>query len=253
VGDFTNSGSILSNGGTGGSWGNAADRAGAGGGGAGGTLWILAAGNFNNTGGTITALGGAAGTGTGGGGNGGAGASGRTWISYGKNFSGASENPIANMADNGLIRFSEQSYVVQSKTYDTRNTKPVFTSFSVNGYFPSTSTVTLYVAGSNDNFASDNTGWILSTGSLSALSGKRFFKFKVNIQYVSSPAITTVPILTPLQITSIVANYDGNKMAEFNFTPSCGNFGSPWEFLFEMLFCYLCSLFLKRKYLPAQS
>ncbi|MBK9293882.1 MAG: hypothetical protein IPM57_05470 [Oligoflexia bacterium] len=250
-GNFTNSGSVLANGGNGGTFSAGTERAGGGGGGAGGSVWIQVAGNLDNTGGTITALGGSGGAGVGGGGNGGNGASGRTWLTFGNTFAGNSENPVANLGDLGFVRYSESSYVIQSKSIDARNSSPTFTSFSMTNTSFGTGSATLEVAGSNDNFASDNTGWVLAS-SPSSLNGKRYFKFRITFQYISSPAVNTTPIATPFEVTAVSANYDGFTQSEFNLAPACGRLGGgPFEVLFLItLLFFMRRLFLERPAKP---
>jgi hypothetical protein len=232
-GDVTLTGSILATGGNGGSGvGNTT-----GGGGAGGIVTLFTPGSIFG-GGTIDAQGGN-------GGNNdvvnGVGGPGNTWIAFGGGTGAFANNPNFDGPDPGEVLYrSNTSYILQSLPQDTRNTSPTYTAFVKEDFIPNTSTITFQIAGSNDGFVNDDTGWVNST-SVSTLQGKRWYRYKITFNYIPAAA-QTAPIPVPLKITAVAAQYAGHQQTDFNFTPACGNFGGAGEFIFILLSCYFGGL-----------
>jgi hypothetical protein len=239
VGNFTNTGFILARGGAGGG-ATVGAGAGSGGAGSGGTIWIQTAGTYYD-GGTIDSTHGAVGAsmapGTG---TGGIGCIGRTWFTTSDGvYTGAgSENPSTNLADLGVIHYSKNAYVAQSLSYDLKNTYPTFLTAGAVTNLPSTSSAALLVAGSNDGFINDNSGF-LPTGLITQLNGKRFIKFQMTIQLAGPP-----PAVNPATASSVSVQFNGIRQNNFPLTPTCGYIGSPGEFLF-LISCFTLIFFLR--------
>ncbi|MCC6276820.1 MAG: hypothetical protein IT289_02765 [Oligoflexia bacterium] len=217
-GDVTITGTVAARGGNGGSGAGAAG----GGGGAGGGIWIETPGSILG-GGSLPATPGTGGAGLGSGGNGG---QGRTWLAAGGTIS-VVENPSVNGAA-GETHYSNVAYIIQSKPYDTRSSSPTFLSLSADTTTPGTSTVTIQVAGSNDGFILDDTGFI-SSGSISALNGKRFIRIRMTIDHNPAGGFVATPIPAPVKVNSISLSFDGYRQGMFELGTACGRFGSAQD------------------------
>ncbi len=188
-------GKILATGGSGGSQANADTHAGAGGGGAGGTVVLFSREDIVIDG-ELYATGGMRGVG-GHGGDGGNGAIGRTRLENGNGngyTGGITVEPLPNVAF-GTTYFSTQSVVVESKSYDTGTNEPAYLSFTPTETLNS-GTLTYEIAGSSDDFGSDDTGY-LPVAQLSDIDGKRYFKFRVTLQAgnrTSSPEVSQIRV-----------------------------------------------------------
>jgi hypothetical protein len=234
VGNITVNGQVLARGGTGG--GGSAPAGGGGGGGGGGGIWFQTPGVIYNNG-VIDAgvySGGAPNGGVVIGGNsGGRGSDGRTWLTNTSTYitPPGSETPVTDLPDPGVTHFSVGAgYVAQSYSYDSGNTDPTYTSFNIGTFLPGTSTASLLIAASSDDFVNDNTGFLPPT-SVSSFAGKRYFRFQVSLQETPGTFASTAA-----SINTVTANYNGIKQSNFNFTPACGYLGgSPWEGLFILL------------------
>jgi hypothetical protein len=246
VGDITiaASGQVLARGGTGGG-GVGATAGGGGGGGGGGGIWFQTPGTIYNNGnidagvfsgppdftneGVVT-----------GGNDGGRGSDGRTWLTNSSMYiTGNSENPVTDLPDPGETYYSVGAgYIAQSYAYDARNTYPTYTSFNMVATLPGTSTANILIAGSNDDFVNDNTGFLPAT-SLSSFAGKRFFKFQISLQE-TTPGLAS----TPATVNFVTANYSGIEQTNFNFSQACGYLGGgPWEGLVLFLEFFIIYLF----------
>ncbi len=197
-GDFTVSatGLIQTVGGTGGLGGNAA---GMGGGGAGGSVLIYAAGSGvdNNSAPGIDSQGGSGGN-DGGGGmlNGGDGSIGVHWFGFGTGDGGftgtGNENPAPATPVKPKVFYSTASYQVTSTAYDTGTPSPNYLSFSAETTEGAAgSTVSFEVAGSSDQFVSDDTGFVPAT-QITSLDGKRYLRFRATLKSASPTATPTV-------------------------------------------------------------
>lgn len=114
---------------------------------------------------------------------------------------------------------------------------------------PGTATATILVAGSNDNFVNDNSGFI-PVSNLTPIQSKRYFKFQVTLQQDS----TAAPASTASSINQVSASYLNYQEKNFSFTQSCGYIaGGPPEVLlllsFFGLIYFLTSGRLRRKIL----
>ncbi|MBC7741177.1 MAG: hypothetical protein H7061_03205 [Bdellovibrionaceae bacterium] len=213
VGDVTVSvtGLILAKGGNGG----AAVSGGGGGGGGGGSVQIFTPGQFalvpagfpidvSGGAGSVPSLAAA--------GDGGAGSYGRTW-DVSNTFSGVgSESNASSLNAVGVVQYTTAARNVISKSYDTQSTESTFQSINS---VPITSEVVFEVAGSNDNFAVDDTGF-LPTTQINLLNAKRFVKFRMTL--------TNTNATTPMQIDQVQINYQSPTPADkenFNFK-GCG-------------------------------
>jgi len=204
---ISSTGQISTNGGDGGSrtLANPSTGAGAGGGGSGGALIILAGETITNNG-TLSAQRGSAGTG-GNGGNGGNGGAGRTRFedNSGSGLSGSgTETPGQQSATIGKSFYSTSSYTVESNSYDSGSDSPVYTFFTSDATVPSGSTASYQIAGSSDDFVSDDTGFV-NTNQLSQIDGKRYFKFKVTLQ---SGDRTETPEVRSISIGVFLNSFD---------------------------------------------
>ncbi|OFZ29515.1 MAG: hypothetical protein A2622_07245 [Bdellovibrionales bacterium RIFCSPHIGHO2_01_FULL_40_29] len=210
VGDVTISatGNILARGGNGGN----ANTGGGGGGGGGGSVQIFSPGQLvlvpaavvidvSGGAGAIPTLGNA--------GDGGAGTNGRTWLLPFVFTGPGTESHVTLLANEGVVEYSQVAESIVSKSYDTGSTLAKFNSISA---FPTATGITFEVAGSNDDFSTDDTGWI-SASQFSQLDGKRFVKFKATLNNTSATS--------PLEMDSVIINYDSGLKEEFTFK-GCG-------------------------------
>lgn len=214
VGGITvsSTGMILAHGGKGGD----SNTGGGGGGGGGGSIRLMTAGRITlETGTPVDVTGG-----TGGAvvsanaGAGGSGGFGRTWLVYSTFGGTGSESHTTALWDPGVFQYSTGlPEKIVSKSYDTRSTLPAFDGVEVS---PSSTGVTFRVAGSNDNFVSDDTGWLDLT-QLSQLNHKRFVRFEMTI--------TNTNPTTPTEVTGVSINFTPGVKNDFNFSSGCGSVG----------------------------
>ncbi len=203
----------------GGAGGGSNTGSGAGGGGAGGSVQIFAGDTLNiyNTAGAgaSQAEGGAGGMNSAAG-VGGDGGVGRSWLSavnfnYTGHYSPAEEPPN----NGGWVEFNSASQYVITKPVDTMGLFGKVTSLSVTPVSPD---LTLELAGSDDDFAADDTGWSTSTA---AVAGKRFLRMRIRI--------ATSNVLAPVMADSAVFVFEPGLRENFDFkSAGCGRIkGSP--------------------------
>lgn len=229
VGDIVNNGSILATGGAGGG-ASSALGAGSGGAGGGGTVWMTTVSSFTDSG-TINANkgsgGGVTAPGTGTGGNG---CEGRTWLIQSTGIAGGTpilETPSSALADVGEVHYSKSAYTAQTTSIDIRNSAPFFESFTLTSSLPGSSTASLLVAQSSDNFVNDDSGFVASSN-LTNTQGKRFIKFKIQLQLATSPPAAT----TAAKVSQVSLQYQGHTESDFQFGPACGQISGPGEGFF---------------------
>ena len=197
-----NAGGLISarGGSGGGSLATGPESGGGGGGGGGGSVKIFTAGNLELNSGTSVDVAG----GTGGipasltAGIGGVGSFGRTWLNY-TTFSGAgTESHPSLLQSLGAIEYNTVAQQVISKAYDVSSTTVIYNSISTD---ITSADLSLEVAGSTDNFASSDTGW-LPSAQISNLNNHRYIKFKINLTN-SAPTSPTV-------VSAVNINYNPN-------------------------------------------
>jgi hypothetical protein len=182
---------VAGNGGTGTGLGG-----GCGGGGAGGGIRIYTGGNVTDLG-ALHAEGGTGGSGCGGfaGTNGAPGL--LSWSTfYGDILPGGSlnEHPSPQTPFLGETFYSLHPYTLLSTVIDTGITNPTYTGVTISDN-ANGGTLTYQFAGSNDAFAADNTGW-LPRSQIAALTGKRYFKYQIQLQAATRTASPTVQSLS---------------------------------------------------------
>lgn len=217
-GNFTagTTGLLLANGGDGG-----VSPSDGGGGGAGGggsiQLWVAENLTLNGPGNNqISAASGNIGN-TASGGDGGSGWAGRIWIGVvGAKFSnplGATNDPSTDLISEGTPEYVTSAVMAISKPLDTLSTLPYFSSAA----FSTTGTATdiqLEVAGSNDAFASDDTGWV-SDSNVALIDNKRYVRFRLTL--------TNSNASTPTTVDSVSIDFTKGEKKEFEFQASgCG-------------------------------
>jgi hypothetical protein len=238
-------GKVLAKGGNGGS---PASNGGPGGAGGGGTIkiWAATAVTVNNNVDTYAFNSAAGVRGTVGVVNGGNAYDGRNWIDLG-NFStpgGATyyPNEPAYFVTIGVVRYITTAQTVTSAPYDVGSTLATPVSFVT---VPASADWTIQVAGSNDSFLSDDTGY-LAVGQISQLTNKRYMRFKLTL--LNSSAVA------PTQATSIVYTFNAGTRNDFVLkNAGCGTISKidsdknkPWEILILLLPLFLL-IYLKLK------
>lgn len=216
------SGVIVSNGGailaTGGNGGTTFSNGGGGGGGGGGNIKIFTPSTLEvEVGGLITA---APGTGAfsssqgltvGSDGCGGIGGAGRTWIGVGNLILSGSINSNILYSEGTAGFVSGTVQTATSKSFDTGSKRVTYQSFIAN---PVSSDITLQIAGSDDNFVSDDSGWI-NAAAISGISTKRYVKFRVSLNNSS--------FANPTFVNSVTLTYDPGQIDDFTFkSGGCG-------------------------------
>jgi hypothetical protein len=178
----------------GGNGGSSPSTGGEGGGGGGGSIQVWVGGTlsledaFN-----VVQIDARAGTGSAssGGGNGGDGWPGRNWISA-MNFpvlSGATYQPVLEINFEGTVEYSTTgTQVAITSGIDTSSTTA---SFSSAQFLPASASATVEVAGSRDNFQSDDSGY-MSLSNISRLNNKRFLRYRISITNSSATTPTVV-------------------------------------------------------------
>lgn len=207
---ISNTGAILLYGGNSG----AANDGGSGGGGGGGNLKVFTPAKFEIASGATVNV--AAGAGAipanPNAGRGGAGSFGRAWLVAGSYLFFGSLNGTSSLADEGFVGFvSGTVQTATSKSIDTGSARVIYQSFVAN---PVSSDITLEVAGSNDNFASDNSGWI-NTAAISGIAKKRYIKFRVSLNNSNA--------LNSTFVSTVTLTYDPGQIDDFTFkSGGCG-------------------------------
>lgn len=183
---------------SGGDAGDAPGLGGDGGGGAGGAIQLFAGGEIYNAG-QLLALGG---TGVGGGTGAltGEGSGGR--IRYcttsgditpqGAGF----DNPPPLTSPFGQTFYSLNTRFVTSKVRDTLNSAPTYLSVTTDSDVPAGAALLVELSSSSDGFVSDDSGWVNAASDLSALSGKRYYRFRVSLTAASRASVPVVRALT---------------------------------------------------------
>lgn len=214
-------GSVLARGGNGG----AAVSGGGGGGGGGGSIKIFSGGTINLVPGGFP-VDATEGTGsvptTGAAGDGGAGSTGRTWLAVPNELTdlqGAGvENPNTSLGFRGSVQYETTPQTAISKSYDTGTALAIYNAVTFN---PASTDVALQIAGSSDNFAVDDTGW-LNASQVASLLNKRFVKFKL--------ILTNSNSVVPTQIADVSVDFTAGTaptpasptIEEFKFNSGCG-------------------------------
>ncbi|MGZ3690253.1 MAG: hypothetical protein ACXVAX_02045 [Pseudobdellovibrio sp.] len=207
------SGFILSRGGNGGG----ANSGGGGGGGAGGSVKMFTPVNLHldtgtdvdvNSGlGAVPVVANA--------GDGGDGSFGRTWDNS-ATFSGSgSESNGSSLLSLGTVEYTTAAEMVESKSYDTESTLAQFQSITS---VPASPDISFEVAGSNDNFVSDDSGW-QPAAALASLNKKRYVKFRMTL--------TNSNAAVPTQVNEVLINYDPGVKEDFQFKSGCGRINGP--------------------------
>lgn len=212
-------GLVLANGGDGGVSPSAGGGGGAGGGGS-IQVWVAGTLTLNGVGNNqISAASGTRGS-PATGGRGSSGWAGRTWV-VSKTFSNPSAatiDPSSELTSEGTLLYDTSANVsATSSAIDSGSTLASFTSASF--VSSAAAQVTLEFAGSNDQFVSDDTGWV-NSANISQLNNKRFLKFRVTINNNNAA--------TPVTVDSLTVNYSKGEKTEFEFKSSgCGMINSP--------------------------
>lgn len=227
-------GFIYAHGGNGGDADTGAGDAGPGGAGGGGSVQVFSGTTiniYNNTAGSSRATPGTGGTNSSAatGANGGRG---RSWFAavntnYVGSFLPASQAPVTG----GNVEYNPTTQTIETASLDLGNTLATVTALDMN---PVSADFVLEVAGSDDNFSSDNTGW---TTNLALLKEHRFVKFRVSI--------TTSDVNTPTLFSSATITYDPGQRNEFDFKAAgCGVINAPPPPPMNTLLLFLLPLIL---------
>lgn len=218
VGDVTINGSVLANGGDGGSVANPF-KAGAGGGGGGGSILIMTVGDITNDG-SVQAIAGSGGTAfsNAAGGNG---YWGRTWLVEKDGYAGGGnlESPETKLNIPGDVRYETGiTYTIESAAIDLGNSKPNFISGVANLVNQGGATLTFELAFGDSVSASSLSSYALPATYVGQDLG-RFAKFRIQLDNLGA----TVPVT----VSDIVLTYDGNTQQEFEFEGACGQVHLP--------------------------
>lgn len=235
---ITSTGSILAYGGQSG----ATTNGGSGGGGGGGNVKIITPAKFEiETGATVdTTAGDGATPGNTDAGKGGLGSIGRLWLVAGSYVTSGTLTNGSSLLDEGESGFvSGTVLTATSKSFDTGSTQVIYQSVST---IPVSPDITVYVAGSDDNFVTDDTGWI-NSAAISALTKKRYFKFRVSLNNSSATNATLVD--------SVSISYDPGLQENFAFqSAGCGIVKNPnpnmWSGCLLLLLPLLLALRLRK-------
>ncbi len=155
------------------------------------------------------------------GGAGGSGWSGRTWTVYPLaagffNPSGASIAPPSELPAEGATEYTIGIQTVVSNSYDTSSTLAEFTSASI---LPASANVSLEAAGSDDQFQTDDTGWVQSVN-VAQINKKRFVRFRLSLNNLSGTA--------PEIVQNIKFNYIAGERGNFQMNANgCGVIQAP--------------------------
>lgn len=233
-------GQILAKGGNGGD-SNPAHGAGGGGGGGGGSILIYA-GATGVDNGSIDATGGLGGQVTAAvpGGDGGGGVI-RFAFSSGEFTGTGTENPPPSIVPKPKTVYSKASYVIVSPNYDTQASNPHYSALVKDQTLHSGDTITYQVAGSNDNFVADDTGY-LPEGDLGRLDGKRYFRFKVTLQ---SGNTSTSPEVRQLSI-QFKNLFEFSLVGCARAVPPSGGRATPWGWAILVSYLVAFSVWWRR-------
>ncbi|MCB0394088.1 MAG: hypothetical protein KDD25_05995 [Bdellovibrionales bacterium] len=208
VGDITiaATGSVLADGGDGGSAGAGLGKGGAGGGGAGGSIRILSMGEVTLAG-PVTALEGNGGTSDGG--DGGDGARGRTWITDSSGGAdcfptGNTDNPQSILTLLGCVHYRLGDFSITTKSIDLENTSPTLKSYTTVSNVPGASTLDIFFKGGSS-----------FTNSLSSASGEREIKIRFDLNNDDDT--------NPATLTQFNLTYKGTKKEVFELKGACGS------------------------------
>ena len=149
------------------------------------------------------------------------------------------ENP-GSVGGVGTTYYSVQSFTAISQAYDTQNSNPHYTSFSKTETLNAGDTITYEIAGSNDRFAADDTGFV-STSRITELNGKRYFRIRVVMQAASNTASPSV--------NSMQVNYDLNfaySIAGCARAHSAPGNGGPWAWGILLGYFFVLSAVARR-------
>lgn len=143
---------------------------------------------------------------------GGLGGDGRSWlmsVNYNivGNYTPGEQAPLDTI--NGKVEFSAASQNVISRVFHIESNFATFNSVTSS---PTSADYVVAVAGSNDNFVSDDTGF---TSDLSQLTNKNYFKFRVTVT-TSTPA-------NPTMLDELAINYTPGLREKFDMKAAgCG-------------------------------
>lgn len=194
--------------------GGAANTGGGGGGGGGGNVKIFTPVALNMT--PVTPIDVNAGQGSipvlANAGDGGDGSFGRTWDVAGSFPGPGLETHGPTLLDVGTVGYvSGTVQVASSKSYDTESTLVTYESITAS---PASSDISFEIAGSDDNFASDDTGWI-NAAAISVVAKKRYVKYRISVNN-SNDANPTI-------VDDVYINFDPGTKENFAFKSSgCG-------------------------------
>lgn len=232
-------GQILVTGGNGGVLANAAHKAGGGGGGGGGSVLIYGGGTGTDNG-TIDATGGLGGTAFVQGGDGGGGVI-RYAFSGGEFTGTGTENPPPSLLPKPKVVYSQSSYQIVSGIYDTGSSHPHYTALVKEQTLHSGDSITYELAGSSDNFVSDDTGYVSETA-LARLEGKRYFRFRATLKSAHADSSPTVQKLT-LQYKNLF-EFSLVGCARASLPPSGKK--TPWGWAILVAYCVAFSVWWQR-------
>jgi hypothetical protein len=240
--DFLNEGLVSVKGGNGGG-ATGTTLGGLGGGGGGGTVKILAGHDFTDDGQILAAAGAGGARGGGNEGRGGDGGPGRAWYTDNDNSIAGTgtEDTACILVDCGTVGYDIGTEEAVTTVIDLQSTRPALDSFTMNSTASGGSSVTVDVAGSDDGFASDDTGWI-STSALPSVSKKRYVKFRVRIDNQDA--------VSPAFVDDFTLNYSENTQDMFTFGSGCGRVAPPGgpdflKFLFQIFVFLSPVVFIK--------
>lgn len=218
-------GAILAYGGNGGG----ANSGGGGGGGGGGSVKIFTPANLELATGTpvdVTEGNGATPT-VANAGDGGNGSFGRTWIISGTFSGSGSESHGSLLLSTGNIGFNTAvSETIVTTSFDIGSASATYQTLVSN---PTNGDIVLEIAGSQDDFVVDDSGW-LDSSLVSTLTDKRYLKFRVILtnSNASSPTVVDSFSLNYTTPTAQAATSGTNTIENFDFTSAgCGSVNKP--------------------------
>jgi hypothetical protein len=172
--------------------------------------------------------------------NGGLGAAGRNWFSSvtynsaGGYYSPGEESPLRP----GAIEYNAATQFVVTRSFDVQSSFPEYAPITTT---PASADFAIEVAGSNDDFASDDTGF---TTNFSLLKNKRYVKFRASI--------TTSNVNTPDMLDTVTITYTPNQRENFEMKAvGCGRVGGSSSrgpiTLLPLFAVLLLLIYLRRK------
>ncbi|MGE0762152.1 MAG: hypothetical protein AB7N80_02625 [Bdellovibrionales bacterium] len=219
VGDIVIEGSVLADGGDG---GTGTSLAGGGGGGAGGSIAMFAGGDVILSTATVSADGGVGGGPAGR--LGGDGASGRTWLVGSSGYSTGGppfEFPDPTVTDVGTVGYQTGSFTATSLENDIGNSGPTLTTVNTVSTLPGASTLTVEVA--TDSQTGFTPVWQATTAL--PLEVERLARFRVTLN--------NAVVATPAFLDTLTFEFDGVQANEFNFVSACGAVKTPRDLRFN--------------------